>query len=200
MTREIIEDFRFIVIPYMVNRFKEINYEGQGGSDAMEFMSNFNEICDLAIKALEQEPTAKNDLEVDCISRENALDCVNWGYSFSDIYKKINELPSVTPQEPQTFKWCDTCKEYDQEKHCCHRFSKVIRDTVGEMKQEYIEREVLDKISAEIRAYSFYVMPQYGITIREADVLHIIDKYKAEAQKADAKQWLESRGYTTDME
>lgn len=39
-------------------------------------------------------------------------------------------------QEPQTFKWCDTCKEYDQEKHCCHRWSKVIRDTVEEMKQE----------------------------------------------------------------
>ena len=56
MTREIIEDFRFIVIPYMVNRLKEINYEGQGGSDAKEFMSDFNEICDLAIKALEQEP------------------------------------------------------------------------------------------------------------------------------------------------
>lgn len=56
MTREIIEDFRFIVIPYMVNRLKEINYEGQGGSDAKEFMSTFNELCDLAIKTLEQEP------------------------------------------------------------------------------------------------------------------------------------------------
>jgi hypothetical protein len=47
-------------------------------------------------------------------------------------------------QKPQTFKWCTDCREYDQEKHCCHRWSKVIRDTVEEMKQEYIEREVLD--------------------------------------------------------
>ena len=39
-------------------------------------------------------------------------------------------------QKPQIFKWCDTCREYDQEKHCCHRYSKVIRDTVEEMKQE----------------------------------------------------------------
>lgn len=39
-------------------------------------------------------------------------------------------------QESQTFKWCTDCKEYDQEKHCCHRWSKVIRDTVEEMKQE----------------------------------------------------------------
>jgi hypothetical protein len=47
----------------------------------------------------------------------------------------VNE-PSVTPQEPQTFKWCTDCREYDQKKHCCHRWSKVIRDTVEEMKQE----------------------------------------------------------------
>lgn len=39
-------------------------------------------------------------------------------------------------QEPQSFKWCETCKEYDQEKHCCHRWSRIIRDTVEEMKQE----------------------------------------------------------------
>jgi hypothetical protein len=86
------------------------------------------ECLKMAIKALEQEPTtkieesnfsqeqymadlqsaydcgyeqAKNDFAVDLISRADALDCVNWGYSFSDIYKKINELPSVTPQEPR---------------------------------------------------------------------------------------------------
>lgn len=41
---------------------------------------------------------------------------------------------------------------------------------------------ILDKIRAEIRSNSFYVMPQYGRTIREADVLHIIDKYKAEQE------------------
>ena len=51
------------------------------------------------------------------------------------------------------FEWCDTCKEYDQEKHCCHRWTKVIRNTVEEMKQEYIEREVLDKIKGQIEDY-----------------------------------------------
>jgi DNA-directed RNA polymerase subunit RPC12/RpoP len=44
-------------------------------------------------------------------------------------------------QEPQIFKWCTDCKEYDQEKHCCHRWSKVIRDTVEEMKQEQEPRK-----------------------------------------------------------
>ena len=34
----------------------------------------------------------------------------------------------------ESFEWCDGCKEYDQEKHCCHRFTKVIRQAVAEMK------------------------------------------------------------------
>lgn len=90
--------------------------------------TKWGEALEMAIKALEQEPTtkieesnfsqdqyladiqsaydcgyeqAKNNLAVDCISRADALDCVNWGYSFSDIYKKINELPSVTPIRPK---------------------------------------------------------------------------------------------------
>ena len=56
MTREKIEDIRFIVIPFVVNILKGINYEGQGDSDAKEFIDDFNVIFDLAIKALEQEP------------------------------------------------------------------------------------------------------------------------------------------------
>ena len=34
----------------------------------------------------------------------------------------------------ESFEWCEGCKEYDQEQHCCHRYSKVIRQTVAEMK------------------------------------------------------------------
>ena len=37
-------------------------------------------------------------------------------------------------QSEESFEWCDGCKEYDQEKHCCHRFSKVIRQAFEEMK------------------------------------------------------------------
>lgn len=74
----------------------------------------------------------------------------------------INNLILINKEnyEPQTFKWCTDCREYDQEKHCCHRWSKVIRDTVQEMKQEpfinkpcvssgvceHDKKKVLDKI------------------------------------------------------
>lgn len=42
----------------------------------------------------------------------------------------INKLPSA---ESESFEWCTDCKEYDQEAHCCHRWSKMIRKTVEEM-------------------------------------------------------------------
>ena len=66
-----------------------------------------NEAIDLAIKALEQQPSE------DCISRKAVLDVINfedeWLYdakshnadtkiAFSAIKSKISELPSVTPQ------------------------------------------------------------------------------------------------------
>ena len=62
MTRERIEDIREIVLPFVKKRLLEINYENLGKSDAEEFTRDFNEILDLAIKALAQESTTKNDL------------------------------------------------------------------------------------------------------------------------------------------
>lgn len=111
------------------------------------------EALDMAIKSIEQEPTTKNDLGVDCISRdavkyyiqahiheiitESGTDKnAHTNAILRALLNGVNTMPSVTPQEPQTFKWCTDCKEYDQDKHCCHRWSKVIRDTVEEMKQE----------------------------------------------------------------
>ena len=42
----------------------------------------------------------------------------------------IDKIPSA---EEESFEWCTDCKEYDQEAHCCHRWSKMIRKTVDEM-------------------------------------------------------------------
>lgn len=36
----------------------------------------------------------------------------------------------------EEFEWCHDCKEYDQGAHCCHRWTKVIRNTVEELKRE----------------------------------------------------------------
>ena len=45
----------------------------------------------------------------------------------------LEELPSAQPTiEPDTDEWCETCKEYDAELHCCPRFNHVIKATVKE--------------------------------------------------------------------
>jgi len=96
-------------------------------------------------------------------------------------------------QSNKSFQWCTDCKEYDQEKHCCHRYSNVIRRTVEEMKQEYIEREVLDKIRAEIETclnaldeieksgLNIYLPNEMsGRRLTYQQCLEFIDKYKTE--------------------
>ena len=71
MNRERIEDMREVVLPFVTKRLMETNYENLGESDAKEFAKDFDEILNLVIKALEQEPncseiptgsTTKNDL------------------------------------------------------------------------------------------------------------------------------------------
>ena len=60
------------------------------------------------IDTLEQEPTTKNDLGVDCISRIETIDylckhCPDDGECFKDCddIKHLRQMPSVTPQEPR---------------------------------------------------------------------------------------------------
>lgn len=61
--------------------------------------------------------------------------------TFSDLVGEgcvgvwANDLKVVAT--PLEFEWCDTCKEYDKDKHCCHRWSKQIHQTVKELKETY---------------------------------------------------------------
>ena len=81
------------------------------------------------------------------MTREQAIhSMITHGFKVEQVGEIIK---AVTPQESQTFKWCTDCKEYDQEKHCCHRWSKVIRDTVEEIKQEQ-EPKTGHKVSGDL--------------------------------------------------
>ena len=51
-----------------------------------------------------------------------------------ELYDILDRMPSA---EPYNFdEWCENCKEYDHEKHCCPRFSRVIRTAMEEAKGE----------------------------------------------------------------
>lgn len=55
------------------------------------------------------------------------------GSDFVDACEAIADAPTV---EPQLDEWCDDCKEYDKERHCCPRFNRVIRETLDDVRKE----------------------------------------------------------------
>lgn len=48
-------------------------------------------------------------------------------YEIQDI---LEELPTVNPDLDE---WCPDCKEYDNVRHCCPRFNRVIREALYEV-------------------------------------------------------------------
>ena len=74
----------------------------------------------------------------DLISRQAAIDDI-WTVSpLARLDRKwvdrwLRQLPSA---ESESFEWCTDCKEYDQEKHCCPRWNKVIKNTLVEVERE----------------------------------------------------------------
>ncbi len=85
---------------------------------AIRYLSNsgFSMIqIDTIVKALEQEPTTKNNLGVDLISRadviraiEDVLQSDNCDYDLRDFLDDLADIPSVTPQEPKTGHWIES--------------------------------------------------------------------------------------------
>ena len=54
-------------------------------------------------------------------------------------------------------RWCDGCKEYDNEKHCCHRFSHFIKEVANDNKQYYEDIVKENEILKEgVKALSNY--------------------------------------------
>jgi hypothetical protein len=47
------------------------------------------------------------------------------------------EVADALEQQPKynTDEWCHDCSEYNQDKHCCPRFNRVIRNAVEEVKK-----------------------------------------------------------------
>ena len=110
MTKELIENIRAIIVPYMAHDLRRINYENMGEIDAEQFSEDMNEILDLATKALEQQDvTYSNFINKPCgniISREDALlCCIRGEYPFDSpqgeenarIESEIRKLPAVEP-------------------------------------------------------------------------------------------------------
>lgn len=59
-------------------------------------------------------------------------------------------IESVPPErEAKLNEWCTDCKEYDQERHCCPRWNRVIRNTVEEIKADHRWIPVTERLPKE---------------------------------------------------
>lgn len=79
----------------------------------------------------------------DLIDRQAAIDAVSEAcFELRGVFGRCEDALKALPsaqQEPEEFEWCTDCKEYDQTAHCCHRWTKVIRQTVDELKQPTVD-------------------------------------------------------------
>ena len=120
------------------------------------------EFYDMVIKALEQEPTTKNDLGVDRISRAYLLDDSKYHTVFNDdtgnfedvVYREdIEKAPSVTPQEPR---WIPVTERLPEERHSVLVWCPVRKNiycACYEEKQWWIFGAYWEKITEEIIAW-----------------------------------------------
>lgn len=57
------------------------------------------------------------------------------GCKDKDVIAMLEGLPSAQP-EIKWDEWCTDCKEYDQERHSCPRFNRVIRTALDDARAE----------------------------------------------------------------
>lgn len=156
--------------------WEEIVMSGQPLPDDCEILTKeaYSDLCMRASKGNCSEiptgSTTKNDLGIDCISRQLMYDlgatCIATRNGNGKLIAlgAIEELPSVTPQEPFINKPCVSSGV------CGHDKNKV-----------------LDKIRAEIQDIAFDWQEIDGehesfMVVDLNDALNIIDKYKAESE------------------
>ena len=109
-----------------------------------------DDMTELTIKdleALEQEPTTKNDLGVDAVSRKQAIEeadklCLETGYDNEKVIEMLNELPSVTPIRPKG-RWIDKqhlCGYCSAECSSCHKRSNgYVHDNGFSLEYKYYD-------------------------------------------------------------
>lgn len=75
----------------------------------------------------------------DLIDRQAAIDECYPVMVDGEVYEvvQVETLMGLPSAEPYNFdEWCENCKEYDHERHCCPRFNRVIRTAMEEAKGE----------------------------------------------------------------
>ena len=85
ISKELIESYRKIVIPFVAKQLYNMNFEGQGKRDKAEFEEHSNEILDLAIKALEEKEADRWIPVIERVPDKNIMCLVSLDFGDVDI-------------------------------------------------------------------------------------------------------------------
>ena len=127
-------------------------------------------------KYCDYEPTTKNNLGVDCISRADAIRVASGYCHPSNVANELAKLPSVTPQEPKS--------EWQQD----HEILKAHSDGAN---------EVLDKIRFDLFKLYNDRPSDYNHSQRTelfCEVIKILDKYTAGSAHDVAQEIVNNNG------
>lgn len=100
---------------------------------------------------------------------EEAIEILNdvWRFKSSEKFAETQirdaidfaiECIKESHRHYQTFEWCHDCKEYDQEAHCCHRWSKIIGSTIADIKAE-MASEIIAQIEKMRQKEPYHFLP-----------------------------------------
>ncbi len=96
----------------------------------------------------------------DLIYRQEAIrwvktECNPYGkptIDFESGKKFIEHLEQMPSAEPELDEWCTDCKEYDQERHCCPRWNRVIRQTLKDAERKPGKWEIRETAYGDVEA------------------------------------------------
>jgi len=111
----------------------------------------------------------------DLISRQAAIDAIRASvskytgfmememYTDDDAVEAINGVPSA---QPDFNEWCTDCKEYDQERHCCPRYNRVIREALDAVEKPKTGKWIVDNVETEhcsVCKHRFYISALFAV-------------------------------------
>lgn len=89
-----------------------------------------------AIEIFNKWMDCKDAYQADPSCDGNCYSCEYYASAEEEKEAMLLAIAALEQQEKAYDEWCTDCKEYDKERHCCPRFSKVIRGAVDEVKQQ----------------------------------------------------------------
>lgn len=88
-------------------------------------------------------------------------DMVPW--EGKDVFARIRKLPSAQPEEIALHESCTDCPLYDNDRHSCPRFNKVIPETLREVQPEQQWIPVTERLPEDSDYHDFWETPDGAV-------------------------------------